>query len=49
MAADKPLAHALHEAHELGALALLALIGLHAMAGLYHAFRRDGVFQRMTP
>ncbi len=49
VAADKPLAHVLHEAHELGALALLVLIGLHAAAGIHHALRRDGVFQRMTP
>jgi cytochrome b561 len=43
------LFHSFQQAHELGALALLILIGLHAAAGLFHAIRRDGVFQRMAP
>ncbi len=50
VARDKALIHLFHEVHEWGAWALAGLIGLHAAAGLFHAFvLRDGVFQSMWP
>jgi cytochrome b561 len=47
---DLVVAHLFYEIHKWGALTLAGLIGLHACAGLLHAFvLKDGVFQHMWP
>jgi cytochrome b561 len=37
----------MHEAHETAGWIFAALVGVHVLAALWHALRRDGVFQRM--
>jgi len=50
VAKDREFGRTLFEVHEKTAWALLALIGIHAVAGLLHAFVfRDGVMGRMLP
>ena len=50
VARDRALVHLFHGLHEWGAWALAGLVGLHALAGLFHAFvLRDGLFQSMWP
>ncbi len=38
----------MHEAHESAGWIFAALVTMHVLAALWHALRRDGVFQRMS-
>ena len=46
---DDALKDALSRAHLVVAIVLVAAIAVHVAAALRHAFRRDGVLQRMLP
>lgn len=46
---DKDVYALLNQTHKVGAALLVILIGVHVLAALQHAWRRDGIFSRMWP